>query len=348
MKNRNIIKIASIYIGTVIGAGFASGQEIMEFFTKYGIWGFYGIGIASVLFGLIGSLILLKVHKLRLTSFEDLLQVTMGARLGKSIKSILFLLLLSGYCVMLAGSGALFQEQFELSKTLGIWSMTLVCFATFVFSISGLAFLNTMIVPLLLIGILAIGSIVTFQNDFTMSNQAGMIFSNMTGNWLTSSLLYVSYNSIGAIAVLSSLLPLIKNKRTAVGSGIIGGIGLGLLAGFLLLPTLIFYTDINGVEIPMMAIATRLGGNIKLGYGILLWLAMLTTAVSNGFVFIEGIKDKLGIGPIWTALLFCIAAIPLANFGFKSLVHTLYPLFGYIGIFIVLIMLFQSFVYRAE
>jgi uncharacterized membrane protein YkvI len=348
MNKGNIIKVASIYMGTVIGAGFASGQEIMEFFTKYGIQGFYGIIIASILFGLIGSIILLKVHKLRITSFEELLQATMGAKIGQGIKSILFLLLLSGYCVMLAGSGALFQEQFGLSKILGILTMTIVCFITFVFSISGLAILNTVVVPLLLTGIIAIGSMVTLQNDLAMSNGAGMAFSHMTGNWFTSSLLYVSYNSIGAIAVMSSVLPLVKNKRTAVGGGVLGGIGLGLLAGFLLLPTLILYTDLQGIEIPMMAIATRLGKNIKLGYGILLWLAMLTTAVSNGFVFVEGIKDKLGIGQIWTALLFCIAAIPLASFGFKSLVHTLYPLFGYIGIFIILIMLFQSFAYRTE
>ncbi|MFT9498071.1 YkvI family membrane protein [Anaerosolibacter sp.] len=348
MNNGNIIKIASIYMGTVIGAGFASGQEIMEFFTKYGLQGFYGVIIAAILFSLIGSIILLKVHKLRITSFEKLLQTTMGARLGQGIKSILFLLLLSGYCIMLAGSGALFQEQFDLPKILGVLSMTIVCFITFVFSISGLALLNTMVVPLLLVGIFAIGSIVTLQNGLTMSNGAGMVFSDMTGNWLTSSLLYVSYNSIGAIAVMSALLPLVKNKRTAVGGGILGGIGLGLMASFLLFPTLVFYTDLQGVEIPMMAIATRLGGNTKLGYGVLLWLAMLTTAVSNGFVFIEGIKDKLGIGQIWTALLFCIAAIPLASFGFKSLVHTLYPLFGYIGIFVVLIMLFQSISYRRE
>ncbi len=348
MNYRNIIKIASIYMGTIIGAGFASGQEIMEFFTKYGVQGFYGVAVAAVLFSLIGSMILLKVHRLRLTSFEDLLQATMGPRLGKSIKYILLLLLLSGYCVMLAGSGALFQEQFGLSKILGIGSMTLVCFITFVFSINGLVLLNTTVVPLLLIGILAIGGTVTLNNGPTMSNTTGMIFSNMTGNWLTSSFLYVSYNSIGAIAVMSSLLPLIKNKRTAVGGGMIGGMGLGLLAGFLLLPTLILYTDLIGVEIPMMTIATRLGSNVKMGYGILLWLAMLTTAVSNGFVFIEGIKDKLGIGQLWTAFLFCIAAIPLASFGFKSLVHILYPLFGYIGIFIVLMVLFQSFAYRAE
>lgn len=33
--NKNWIKIGFIYVGTVIGAGFASGREIIEFFLVF-------------------------------------------------------------------------------------------------------------------------------------------------------------------------------------------------------------------------------------------------------------------------------------------------------------------------
>ena len=42
---KNICKITFVIIGTIIGAGFASGQEIYTFFNKYGLkrtnWNFY-------------------------------------------------------------------------------------------------------------------------------------------------------------------------------------------------------------------------------------------------------------------------------------------------------------------
>lgn len=42
---KNIYKITFVIIGTIIGAGFASGQEIYTFFNKYGFnrnyWNFY-------------------------------------------------------------------------------------------------------------------------------------------------------------------------------------------------------------------------------------------------------------------------------------------------------------------
>ena len=60
---KNWIKIASIYVGTVIGAGFASGREIIEFFGVYGLKGIVGIIISGFLFSVLGSLLLIKINE---------------------------------------------------------------------------------------------------------------------------------------------------------------------------------------------------------------------------------------------------------------------------------------------
>lgn len=44
----DILKIVFVVIGTFIGAGFASGQEIYTFFYIYGLNGIYGIGISAL------------------------------------------------------------------------------------------------------------------------------------------------------------------------------------------------------------------------------------------------------------------------------------------------------------
>ena len=43
---KNISKVSFVIIGTMIGAGFASGQEIYAFFSIYGIKGILGIIIS--------------------------------------------------------------------------------------------------------------------------------------------------------------------------------------------------------------------------------------------------------------------------------------------------------------
>ncbi|WMM24710.1 hypothetical protein RBU61_17550 [Tissierella sp. MB52-C2] len=62
------LSIASIYVGTVIGAGFASGREIIEFFGVYGINGIWGMFIVGIILSLIGSLLLIKIYNNKIRS----------------------------------------------------------------------------------------------------------------------------------------------------------------------------------------------------------------------------------------------------------------------------------------
>ena len=47
---KNVLKIVFVIIGTTIGAGFASGQEIYLFFNKYGFMGIIGISEGAIPF----------------------------------------------------------------------------------------------------------------------------------------------------------------------------------------------------------------------------------------------------------------------------------------------------------
>ena len=335
MKTNGWGKLASIYIGTVIGAGFASGQEIIYFFSVFGVKGIWGIMIATVLFSIIGAVVLNRVHNRKIKSYEDFIFPIFGKKLGKVIEIIITLFLLTGFCVMLAGSGAVFSQQFNLSYNIGIYTMSIATFLTFIFSVRGIAAVNTVLVPILLVGIVSIGSMVILKEGFSLSNYQGADITS-TGNWVTSAFLYVSYNSISAIVIMTSLFTIIPNNKTAIKGGVFGGIGLGVLASFILIPTLIKYTDIQGLEIPMIKIADIIGSQGGIVYSFVLWFSMFTTAVSNGYGCIKRLSYIFKIKPNIMACMFCILTMPLAKIGFANLVSTLYPLFGYLGLFMII------------
>ena len=46
---REIISITLVIIGALVGAGFASGQEIFSFFYLYGLYGVFGIILMCIL-----------------------------------------------------------------------------------------------------------------------------------------------------------------------------------------------------------------------------------------------------------------------------------------------------------
>ena len=51
---RKILKMGSAFIGIIVGAGFASGQEILQYFTSFGMLGIAGAIVSTALFAYLG------------------------------------------------------------------------------------------------------------------------------------------------------------------------------------------------------------------------------------------------------------------------------------------------------
>lgn len=330
------IKIASIYVGTVIGAGFASGREVIEFFGVYGAKGIIGMIIVGILFSVVGSLLLLKVYNYKIKSLNELAEKKFGEKFWLIFDTIIGFSLYTGYSVMISGSGAIFEEELGISFNIGMLVMIVATFIVFLFKVEGLSLINTVLVPLLIIGILFISFYLNIREGFSFSNIEGVSITKK-GNFLTSSLLYFGSNSLVVIIVFSSLFPLIKNKRTAILGGITGGIVLFLLGISILTSMLIYYNEVVNLDIPMLKICGNIGVIYRKLYAIILWIAIFTTALANGFGFMNRISNSKNI-LLYTAL-FCLSAIPLAKFGFANLVGVIYPISGLIGIVMMVLIL---------
>ncbi|SDL15032.1 YkvI family membrane protein [Natronincola ferrireducens] len=339
-RRKSIATLVSIYIGTVIGAGFASGQEIIQFFGKYGVLGVLGVVFSTILLTFIATNTLKKVYKKKFHSFEEFGIYHFNKKIFPWINGILALLLLVGYFVMLAGSGAIANEHFGLPSIYGIVGMSFMSFAVLIFGVRGVAEANKVIVPVLMVVVFYVSFCIIKNNRLLLSNaytETILTFYNndlymiAKGGWLWSAFVYAGHNSIGATVVMTSLLPFIYDEKAARYGGTIGALGLGLMALLILVSLLILYTDVMGLEVPMVAAAHSLGEFHKQVYSIILLLAMFTTAIANGygcvlrFSFITGIKER------WVTIFVCLFSIPLALMGFKNLVAFFYPLFGYLG-----------------
>ena len=72
---KNIFKVVFVIIGTLIGAGFASGQEIYLFFFSYGIEGLIGIIVSSVLMGITIYKTLVLVYAYNVKNYKEYLEL---------------------------------------------------------------------------------------------------------------------------------------------------------------------------------------------------------------------------------------------------------------------------------
>ena len=58
MSYKNVVGIALSFIGLLVGAGFATGQEVVQYFTSFGINGIWGIVVAGLVMTLAGTVFL--------------------------------------------------------------------------------------------------------------------------------------------------------------------------------------------------------------------------------------------------------------------------------------------------
>ena len=155
-ETKKIIKIASVYAGAVLGAGFASGQELTAFFVKFGMRGLIACTISGCMFMLLGAMVLLEAKKTNQTHYLGYLKSILGEKTGTVLYIISELFMAVSFCVMLSGSGALFNEQFGLPAVAGVLLTSVICFVVLQGNVKGLTTINMMLVPFMIVGMVLV------------------------------------------------------------------------------------------------------------------------------------------------------------------------------------------------
>ena len=148
------LKVAATYIGTIVGAGFATGQEVLQFFTKFGVMGLAGLVFTTIMFIVFGYIIMDLGKKLNARSHLEIIKYSGGRILGTLIDFIITFFLFGALTAMIAGTGALFVQQFNLSSLLGNIIMAVLAAITVLTGINGVINAISFVVPFLLVAVI--------------------------------------------------------------------------------------------------------------------------------------------------------------------------------------------------
>lgn len=102
-----------------------------------------------------------------------------------------------------------------------------------------------------------------------------------------------------------------------------------------------FYPHSITSEIPILGLIKNSSQLIAKIYSVFLMMAMFISAITSGYCITEMIKTKLKLNYKVVAAVICALVIPMSSLGFSSLISTLYPVFGYLGLFLLFVIIFQ-------
>ena len=289
---KNIFKVVFVIIGTLIGAGFASGQEIYTFFFSYGIEGLIGIFISSLILGLVIYKTLRIVQEYKIKTYKEFLEVFIKPNsknnffnLKDIINIIINIFILITFFIMIAGFGAYFEQEIEINNLVGSTILAFLSYIIFTTSVKGVVKVNGILVPILIIFITIIG-LINLKN-IDLFNIQNFIIKTNESNSILSGILYASYNSILLIPVLITLKEYLKNKKDIKIISILTTFITLILAIILFLLLINVDVDIKELEMPVVYVVSNMFRGLKIIYGFIILGSIFTTSVSLGTSFLQ-------------------------------------------------------------
>ncbi|WP_347861881.1 hypothetical protein U0355_01315 [Salimicrobium sp. PL1-032A] len=340
-----VLKIASAFIGIIVGAGFASGQEILQYFTSYGYAGTIGAIVATAIFAYMGMMLTRLGTRMKATSHKEAIYTVSGYKwLGFIVDCVIIFTLFGVGVVMIAGAGSIPSQQFGLPSVFGIILMSVLVVATILLNVEKVVNIIGSITPFLIGAVLLIAaySVATMDTslgdlDATAKAQESVVSGSFLflPGWLLSAINYVSFN----IAVGASMALLMggteKDERISSIGGLLGGLSLGLM---IVLSHLAIFSQVDvvaDVDMPMLKLVDDISPGLGLLFSLVLFGMIFNTAVSMFFSLAArfttfGTKQH-------KQFVFIIGAVALglSFVGFTDLVSIFYPLIGYMGLFLI-------------
>lgn len=312
----DVLGIVMTVIGAVIGAGFASGRELVGFFGWTPDWRIALI-VGALFFVNTAAYLLLGSSKRK-----------SGKVFNELFSLLSFFNAIVTLSVMLAGTDALLRDVTGLSFPFSLF-MGLV--SVFVVSLGrrGLVGANLLLAPSLI-------SIIALVCCFTINSPT---CSPEKTNGISSAFSYCSMNMLLAAPILLESGITSKRKILTV-SALIGG----LLGGLVLVFFLAFCSfDAGGAEMPLLAMASARSPMTYAVAASAIGVGIFTTMISSHAVLVSVIERVIPrcSKPI-SALAALAACYVVSTLGFGSAIDVLYPVLGTLSVLAVAFAVFNA------
>ena len=345
MSYRNIIGIALAFIGLLVGAGFATGQEVVQYFTAFGLNGVWGIIIAGIVMTLAGTVFLQLGSYFHASEHNAVFRKVSHPIVSKMLDvAVIFTLFAVGF-VMLAGAGSNLAQQFGLPTWVGSTAMMVLVLLTGLLDVDKVSNVIGMLTPTIIIAVIAvlIYTLMNMPDDPAAVIDVAAQTETPIGHWLLSAF---NYNGLALILAVSMSLVIGGDHispREAGWGGIIGGFVYSVLLGLAGFVLLMGADKIGDSDVPMLVLVNEMGDTAGVLMAIVIFLMIFNTAI--GMFYALGKRLSAGrekrTYPIFAAG--TLAGYAMSFLGFKTLMNYVYPILGYLGMFMIVVLVFAWF-----
>ncbi|MDU2201762.1 MAG: hypothetical protein E7E32_01355 [Anaerococcus hydrogenalis] len=347
--NKKTISIMLAYVGVLTGAGLASGQELMQYFVSFGIPGLFGLGAIGIMHILVGGIILQLGSHYLADSHIDVIEEVSNKYVGKFMDFALIInCFLMGF-VMIAGAGSNLNQQFGFKPWIGSLICTLMIIFIGMLDFDKVTKVIGAFTPLIIL-FAVVGSIYTFvtiKPDWQGLDQLSQSVISPLPNVALSTVNYFGLCMISGISMAFVLGGSKTDSAEAGLGGMLGGLMVAILTalvGFTLFFTLPIVKD---SDIPMQIVLENIHPTLGLIMSLIIFGMIFNSSISLFYSAARRFSDTENKFRR-NLIIFTLLGFALSFMGFKKLMSILYPILGFLGLALTIILVIAWFKEKDE
>lgn len=360
---KRVLILAGAVIAFTIGSGFATGQEIIQYFTAYGTKSLLVIAVFAVAFLYYNFNFAKAGAEQKFERGNDVYKYFCGKYVGTFCDYYSTIFCYMSFWVMIGGAASTLHQEYGLPQWVGAVILTVLTILTVVGGLNSLVDAIGIVGPIIVVLCIGIGLITCISDGGNIAAglevikegayegaEAGETIKNAGANWLISGLSYAGFVLLWFASFTAALGA--KNKKKDLNYGIIGGtvavcVAIGLVSfaqiSNINTPMANGAAYVWNADIPNLILAMEIWKPFSAIFAIVVFAGIYTTAVPLLYnPAARFAKEGTSQFKILTIVLGIIGLIVGLFLPFRVLVNVIYVLNGYVGAVLILFMIWKN------
>lgn len=346
---KRVIIMGGAFIGLLIGSGFTTGQEIMQYFVSFGNMGYAAIIMMFVLFVYVGSSFVAVGYEQKFDEPKNIYQYYCGKYIGTFFDYFSVIFLFMSFWVMVAGAGAAFNQQFGLPNWVGGVVMGTATLITLYFGFNRLVDIIGSIGPVvsvlaILLGIAGImmhpEGVSTFSTQVPALVESGTVLQAGT-NWFMACASYVGFCMMWLAVFMTNMGSTANSRREGIYGAIFGSSLYSVAVLLLMLGLGANLQEVAGAQIPVLILAKKISPTLAIIYTAIVVTEIYTTAGPLLWTPVKRFApdEKSSRYRMLLLVLGVIGIFVGLRVSFAKLINVIYVINGYVGFMMLFLMI---------
>lgn len=347
MDWRRILTYAGAFIAFLIGSGFATGQEVVQYFSAYGWSGLAGILVVCLLFLYVGRVFVAAGHQQRMTNGGDIYRYLCGPVVGRFFDYFSIAFIYMSFIVMIGGTGATVAQQYAIAPWLGAVIMGLLVAITVICGLAKILNVLGKVGPLIVVLTIALGIMALLNHPDGLARVSTVMpelnLMKASSNWFFAAISYVGFCMLWLAGFMSLMGNAANDLKEVKRGAVLGAFGFSLAMLVIALGLMANIELVAGSMVPTLTLAASIHPFFATVFSVIVLAGIYTTAVPLLWQVAARFTDgKSTMFKLTTVVLTAVGVFVGLKIPFDRLVNLIYVINGYVGIVLLLFMLYHT------